>query len=105
VAIVTLIQLKEQLAFSDDLGVVDDDLLARKLAAAQNHIERLLGYKIEETFGGDGQEPIPPALVEAVSQLAAWWYEQREAVNVGNIVTSVPFGVAEIVIEYREFTF
>ena len=104
-AIVTRDELKEQLAFTEDLGEIDDELLDRKLAAAQNHIERLLGYKIEASFGGEGQEPVPPALAEAVCQLAAWWYESREAVNVGNIVTSIPYGVSEIVTEYREFTF
>lgn len=102
-AIVTLNQLKEQLAFTDDIGAVDDALLTRKLDAAQNQVERLLGFKIEETFGGVDQDPVPPALVEAVSQLAAWWYEQREAAGDG--AREVPFGVREIITEYREFTF
>lgn len=102
-AIVTLDQLKEQLAFTSDLGTLDDDLLNRKLAAAQNHVERLLGFKIETVFGGTGQDPVPPALVEAVSQLAAWWYENREAAGEG--AREMPFGVAEIILEYREFTF
>lgn len=102
-AILMLDQLKEQLSFTDDMGDVDDALLQRKLAAAQNHVERLLGFKIEETFGGADQDEIPPALIEAVSQLAAWWYEQREAAGEG--AREVPFGVREIVAEYREFTF
>ena len=102
-AIVTLDQLKEQLAFTSDLGTIDDALLDRKLAAAQNHVERLLGFKIEATFGGEGQDPIPPALIEAVSQLAAWWYENREAAGEG--AREMPFGVSEIITEYREFTF
>jgi hypothetical protein len=102
-AILTLDQLKEQLSFTDDMGDVDDALLQRKLAAAQNHVERLLGFKIEETFGGADQDEIPPALIEAVSQLAAWWYEQREAAGEG--AREVPFGVREIVAEYREYTF
>ena len=102
-AIVTLDQLKEQLAFTDDIGAVDNALLRRKIDAAQNHVERLLGFKIEATFGGVDQDPVPPALVEAVSQLAAWWYEQREAAGDG--AREVPFGVREIITEYREFTF
>ena len=102
-AILTLDQLKEQLSFTDDIGSVDDALLQRKLDAAQNHVERLLGLKIEETFGGEDQDPIPPALVEAVSQLAAWWYEQREAAD--EAMREVPFGVSQIVNEYREWTF
>lgn len=101
--IVTLPQLKEQLAFTSDIGDVDDALLQRKLDAAQNHVERLLGFRIEASFGGEDQEAIPPVLIEAVSQLAAWWYENREAAGEG--AREMPFGVAEIVTEYREFTF
>ncbi|EYD73614.1 hypothetical protein Rumeso_04735 [Rubellimicrobium mesophilum DSM 19309] len=102
-AIVTLEQVKEQLAFTDDLGTTDDALLGRKIAAAQNHVERLLGFKIEAQFGGTDQEAVPPALVEAVSQLAAWWYESREAA--GPNVQEIPFGVQEVVREYRGFSF
>jgi uncharacterized phage protein (predicted DNA packaging) len=102
-AIVTLSEIKEQLAFTDDIGAVDDALLGRKIAAAQNHIERLLGFKIEETFGGEDQEPVPPVLAEAVCQLASWWYENREAAGDG--AREVPFGVQEIITEYREFSF
>lgn len=104
-AILTLGELKEHLAFTDDIGSADDALLARLIDAAQNHIERLLGFKIEDTFGGEDQDPVPPALVEAVSMLAAWWYEQRETAITGTIVNTVPFNVQEIVTEYREFTF
>lgn len=102
-AILTIYELKEHLAFTDDIGSEDDFLLARLIDGAQTHVERLLGFKIEETFGGVDQDPVPPALVEAVSQLAAWWYEQREAAGDG--AREVPFGVREIVTEFREFTF
>jgi uncharacterized phage protein (predicted DNA packaging) len=102
-AILTVDQLKEHLAFTDDIGGADDALLQRILDAAQNHVERLLGFKIEESYGGEDQEPVPPALIEAVSQLAAWWYENREAAT--DSARVLPFGVSEIVKEYREFTF
>lgn len=103
--IVTLTELKAQLNFTDDIGADDDPLLEKKIEAAQDHIERLLGFRIADRFGGEDQEPVPPSLFEAVLQLAAWWYEMREPVNVGNIVNAVPFGVAEIIGEYREFSF
>lgn len=103
-AIVTVAELKEQLNIMADLGTLDDALLGRKIAAAQNHLERLLGFGIEATYGGAGQDPIPPALVEAVSQLAAHWYETREASSPTTLQT-IPFGVQEIVAEFREWSF
>lgn len=102
--IVTLEQMKEQLAFTADLGDIDNDLIERKIAAAQDHVERWLGYKIEATYGGAGQSPIPPSLVEAVCQLAAWWYENRETASEISF-REVPFGVAEIVSSYRGWSF
>ncbi len=103
--IVTLEQIKEQLNISSDLGTDDDALLGRKISAAQNHVECLLGYRIEERYGGADQEAIPPALVEAVSQTAAHWFENREATLVGVSAQELPFGVWSIVNEYREYSF
>jgi Phage gp6-like head-tail connector protein len=100
--IVTLDELKSQLNQTLD---VDDTLITSKILAAQQHIERLLGFGIEATYGGSGQSPIPDDLKEAVMQLAAWWYEQRETALVGVSSQSVPFGVTEIVQEYRSFTY
>jgi hypothetical protein len=104
-AIVTVAELKEQLNLTDDLGTDDDALLGRKISAAQDHIERQLGFKIGARYGADNQDPIPAALVEAVSQLAAHWYENREASLIGVNGYSLPFGVQEIVDGYREYSF
>lgn len=100
--IVSVAQMKEQLNFSTDLGVDDDALIGRKIAAAQGHIERLIGYSLEERYTA---ETMPPALVEVVSQLAAHWYENREAVLIGITAQDLPFGIASIVNEYREYSF
>lgn len=102
--IVTLDQMKEQLAFTADLGDADNDLIERKVAAAQDHIERWLGYKIEATYGGEDQDPVPPSLIEAVCQLAAWWYENRETASEVSL-QEVPFGVLQIVHGYRDWSF
>lgn len=99
-AVVTVDEIKEQLNITADLGTADDALLGRKIAAAQDHIERLLGFKIAVAYPTD----IPPALVEAVSQLAAHWYENREATSPATLQT-IPFGVQAIVAEYREYSF
>ncbi len=104
-AILTLKQVKDQLNFTDDIGDIDDDLLTLKMNAAQNYAESLLGYKIEERFGGEGKEPIPPALQEAVCELAAWWYEKREGSVTGTIVTELPNAFSDIIRNFRDWTF
>jgi hypothetical protein len=103
--IVDLDLMKAHLNITDDLGTGDDALIAAKIAAAQDHVERLLGYRIEATYGGDGQDPLPPSLVQAVQLLAAHWYENRETVIVGVSAQAIPHGVWEIVNEYREYSF
>lgn len=100
--IVTTEQMKAQLNI---LSSEDDEIIERKIEAAQNHIERLLGFKIEETYGGTDQEKIPPALIEAVCQLAAHWFENREAALVGVSGEDLPFGLWQIVNEFREYSF
>lgn len=100
--IVTLDEMKAHLNITGDQ---DDALIGKKIAAAQNHIERLLGFKIEETYGGAEQEDIPASLAEAVMQLAAHWYENREAVIVGVTAIPMPLGVREIIREYRDWSF
>lgn len=102
-AVVTLEQVKAQLNFTDDIGTLDDELLTLKINAAQSQVERLLGYKLIDRFGGEDQDPIPPALQEAICQLAAWWYEQRE--SVGGSSMPIPLGFNDIIREYREWTF
>ncbi len=102
--IVTVDELKEQLNIAFTF-VGDDEILGRKIVAAQNYIERLLGFVVEDTYGGEGKDPVPDSLIEAVSQLAAHWYESREAVNFGSNALELPFSVSEIIREYRNWSF
>lgn len=85
-------------------GVPDADaVLTRLLAAATAHLERMLGFKIDdaEEFPGG-----PPADVEqAVLMLAAHFYENREASLVGVSAQVLPLGVSEIIAEYRNYTY
>lgn len=99
--IVTAAALSGQLNLSDP---TEDTLLNQKIRAAQGHVERLLGFKIEEEYGGDGQDEIPPALIEAVSQLAAHWYEERQSVLVGVNAQEMPHGLWDVVNEYRRWS-
>lgn len=53
---------------------------------------------------GFDDETVPETLREAVLQLAAWWYENREAATEAPH-QPIPFGVQELVNEHREWTF
>ena len=98
-AIVTVDQLKAQLNFTADIGSADDALLTAKIDAAQAHIERMLGYTLHAT----GPGAAPADLREAVLQLAAHWYEAREAAGDG--LKEVPFGVRDIVMGRKCWSF
>lgn len=102
-AIATVDQIRAQLNLGPDTGAEDAALLAGKLAAAQSLIERHLGFKIEERFGGEDQDPVPPDLAEAVLQLVAHWYENREAAGDG--LREIPFGVSDIIAAHRDWSF
>lgn len=81
----------------------DDAMLTRYLGAAKAHIERLLGFKLTDTV--ELPDGAPADLELAILQLAADWYENREASLVGVAAQPIPFGVADIVNEYRRYTF
>lgn len=87
-----------QLALTADAPAEDLVLVEAKIAAAQGHVERLLGFAIAERF----PDAPPPPLKEAVMQLAAWWFENREAVSDSRVL---PFGVEDIVNEYKDWAF
>ena len=81
----------------------DDDLLERLLEAAQKHVERELGYALDDT---DELPDGPTAdLEEAVLQIAAHWYENRESVTVGVSGLPLPGGAADIIANNRRYSF
>ncbi|MFN4102122.1 MAG: head-tail connector protein [Pararhodobacter sp.] len=99
-SIVTLDEMKAHLSLTPDQD--DDDMLIQdKLDAAQRLIERMLGYRLSEQFVAP--DPVPADLREAIMQLAAWWYENREAVLERG--APLPFGVAEIIDANRDWSF
>lgn len=99
-AIITLEEMKAHLNWTDDLGTDDDALITRQIEAAQGLIETHLGHEIEATY-----DPVPAPLQEAVAQLAAHFYENREAVVTGTIATELPWGVGSILDAYRDRSF
>jgi uncharacterized phiE125 gp8 family phage protein len=63
---------------------------------------------IEVTFvAGYGDEPkdVPAPIRRAILMIAGHWYENREAVNVGQPLTEVPLGVTALLGPYRQVGF
>lgn len=61
----------------------EDSLIARKLAAAQDHVESAIGVKLADIEGG-----APASLEEAVIKLAAHLYEWRGVASEGGIAAT-----------------
>ncbi len=98
--IVSLDDFKLHLGIIDD---ADDAMLADKLAAAQAHLERRLGFKIDTRYGGESQDPVPDDLKEATLSLGAHFYENREGTVVGLSAQDTPLSVVEIIRAYRDW--
>lgn len=103
--VVTLEELKAHLNVTVD---TDDDLIERKLSAAQQQLERHLGFTFAAEFpdAADDHFPatVPTPLREAVCQLAAHYYENREAVLVGVNAQLLPEGMWDVVNNYRNWS-
>jgi hypothetical protein len=84
--------LKAQLTLDHDL---DDALLSRKLAVAEEWIGNFVGTPFAD------HAPVPASLTEAALQLGAFWYVQREGASDIRL-TAVPFGVLELLAPYKE---
>ena len=84
--------LKAQLRLDDPS---EDAFLEHKLNAAEAWIQGHIGAALPE-----GEVPAP--LTEAALQLAAFWYEQREAAFLGTSGAPIPFGVHALLQSFRE---
>lgn len=82
-----------------------EHMLPRILAAATAHIERLLGFKIDD----DDEFPqgTPADLELAVLQLGAFWYEHRGSglLDQTDVFKELPFGVDSVIRNYRNWVF
>jgi uncharacterized phage protein (predicted DNA packaging) len=93
---VTLDDIKAHLRVT----ITDDDaLITEKLAAATDWVSKFTGIPL------DGTATIPPSVDEAVRQLTAHLYQNREASLVGVTAQCLPFGVLDLLSAYREWVF
>lgn len=104
--IVTLDDCKLHLGFTADDNV-DDLLITEKAEAAQSHLERRLGYRLDERYPPTDDSPasstVPEDLKEAVLSLMAHYYENREGSLVGVSGQTTPLSVVEIIRAYRDW--
>lgn len=74
----------------------DDNLLTIYIKMAIQHIQNATRRKLYETVDSAGYKDDPNALlldsiiIGAMLQLIAHWYENREAINIGNITSEIP---------------
>ena len=92
---VTLESLKQHLNLTlDD----DDEMLIEKLAAAKQWVTGYIAADVDA-------DSTPAPVDEAVRQLAAHLYENREASLVGITASAMPFGFIDLLAPYRAWAF
>jgi len=87
---------------------VDDALITRLIGASQRWLESQLGYKLAEQYpptGSPAISTVPDDLEQGQLMLIAHFYANREATLVGVSVQQMPFGLAEIILNYRNWSF
>lgn len=95
-SIVTVPEAKAHMNIvSDD----DDALIAAKIDAAEAWVGAYLGTPLAELA------PVPEPVKEAVRQLVAHLYENREASITGVTMTDVSPGMFDLLAPYREWSF
>jgi uncharacterized phage protein (predicted DNA packaging) len=77
-------------------GSADDELIQLYLDAAETWLGAYTGKDLAAL------DPFPADLKLAVLKLAAFYYEQREAVGFGVTMQIAPYGVTSIADSYRE---
>lgn len=77
----------------------DNDLIAGKIAAAEEWIGKFIGKALSDFT------PVPEPLKEAVRQLVGHLYENREASLVAVSAELLPLSVFDLMAPYREYVF
>jgi uncharacterized phage protein (predicted DNA packaging) len=94
-----LVTLEEMKAHLNITTADDDALITGKIEAAEAHIEAMLPAGSLDNFA-DQQD-----VKEAVKQLAAHFYENREAVLLGVSAQELPLGVYQLLAPHRMWEF
>lgn len=99
----TIITVADAKAHMNISSNADDALITAKIAAAEAWIGQFIGRPLDDTEAfPDG---IPEPLKEAIRQLVAHLYENREATIVGLNMVDVSPGLFDLMAPYREWAF
>ncbi|HCJ6320165.1 TPA: phage gp6-like head-tail connector protein [Citrobacter sedlakii] len=85
----------------------DDDLLTLYSGAAARYVETWTRRTLYETEDSHGYSDDPDSILlnddvkAAMLLLIGHWYANREAVNIGNITSEIPFAVEALLQPYR----
>lgn len=89
------------------LREVDTDWPATLAAANAVQVRFTAGYEpVEGGSGSDGDDElgnVPPDIILAAKVLVSHWYEHREPVITGTIVSEMPMSVKSLIQPYRVF--
>lgn len=87
--------MRSHLNIIDDLG---DPVLDSKIVAASEWVSLYTAIPVDAC-------DVPAPVKEAVRQLAAHLYENREATLIGVTAQSLPFGLLDLLMPYRAWVF
>ena len=96
----SVIQLADMKAHLNITFDTDDTLIQGKIDAAESWIASFTGQVWPPTA-----DPVPGALLEAIRQLGAHLYENREASLVGVTSQELPFGLLDLLTPFRAWAF
>ncbi|HEF0040832.1 TPA: phage gp6-like head-tail connector protein [Citrobacter freundii] len=100
----SIAELRQQCRIDSD-DVSEDQTLAIYLSAAKFHAEKLVNRSLYDTSIPDNDPDgiiISDDIKLALMLLVSHWYENREPVNIGNITSTLPFGVQALLGPYRK---
>jgi len=104
---VTILTVDDIKAHCNIVGSDDDALLANYIAAAEEWAGDFIGKDLASYATDVPPAPVPEKAKQAVRQLVAYWYDQRESAVVGLTggvsSTQVPFGVADLLRPLRNW--
>ena len=94
---ITLADAKAHMNITTD---IDDAVISDKLSAASTYVEHYIGQLFSDFTDG-----VPPPLKEAVRQISAHFYENREPALVGVNAQEIPLSAFDLMDSYRKWVF